>query len=224
MGSGYRLGPDRSPREVLIVDDTAHGGRQMARLRLWVAALFPDARIWTSTIYATPQSLAIPGLFDFAAVELDSPHYLEWNYFNSSLIGKAALDFDGILCQDCPAPYDDDAEHYERFLKEVRPKFLPRREPVRVIVTARLEKYRPQTEAWLKRWGVRCERLVMGPWKSQAARNGHIAAWKGSVYRKLPQSMFVESDPRQAPVIAEIARKPVLCPALQRVIFSGDRP
>lgn len=221
VGAGFRLQDSPPIKDVLIVDDTACAGRQMAGVRLWVAALFPSARIWTAVIYATPRARKT-GVFDLVAVELDSPHYLEWNFFNSSLTCKAAMDFDGILCQDCPAPYDDDAEHYANFLANVPPKHLPRREPVGAIVTGRLEKYRPETEAWLAHWGVRCNCLIMGPWPTPAARSGRIAAWKGDVYRQLPHSLFVESDPRQVAVIATVARKPVLCPVAERVFFPGE--
>lgn len=222
-GAGFRLmgSPlDGKHGHVLLVDDSACSGRQSREVRVWVQAAFPRARLYTAAIYATPA--AIPD-FDFVAVELDSPHYLEWNYFNCPLIDKAALDFDGILCPDVPAEDDDDGFRYFQCLLNMPPRYLPRRSAVSAIVTARLEKYRPISEAWLKKWGVRWERLIMGPWKTQAERVGQIAKWKAGVYASLPNSMFVESNRGQAIAICELTGKPVLCPAAGRVMIAHRR-
>ena len=122
------------------------------------------------------------------------------------------MDFDGILCEDCSAEDDDDGSRYVRFLETAKPKYLVRSCEIPLIVTARLEKYRALTEAWLRRWGVRCRELVMGPW-AERSRAYDIGQFKGQVYRDSAATIFVESCPAQARTIAEVSGKRVICPA-----------
>jgi hypoxanthine phosphoribosyltransferase len=223
LGGGARLGLGlglgRIGRGVALIDDTAVSGGTFADVRPFVQGMFPAAKIFTAAVYATAAATA---QLDGVAARYESPHYLEWNFWNSCWTHKAAVDFDGILCEDCPPGDDDDGPRYARFLAETRPKAWPRLTPISAIVTARLEKYRAATKAWLDRWGIRCPRLIMGPWATLQARRGdNVAQWKGEAYQKLSVAMFVESDARQAPEIARAAGKPVLCPAAERVFVKG---
>jgi hypothetical protein len=163
---------------------------------------------------------------DIFAVELKWPHILEWNVFNSVLSPSVAMDFDGILCRDCPAGSDDDGPRYLEFIRHAQPLYMPRRSPVPLIVTAMIERYRNETEEWLKRHGVRWHKLVMHPASSLAERNrDEIAAYKAKHFlawatqlkggRMLPL-IFMESDDRQAKRIGDIAKgggRLVVCPA-----------
>jgi hypothetical protein len=81
--------------------------------------------------------------------------------------------------------------------------------------TARLEKWRPQTEDWLCRHGIVWKELAMGPWPSLESRrrDKDIDKFKAYVLAHSSCYGFVESDVRQAKSIMQIARKPVLCPA-----------
>jgi uncharacterized HAD superfamily protein len=96
---------------------------------------------------------------------------------------------------------------------------LPRWQPVKAIITARLEKYRTVTEQWLAKHRIACKRLVMGPWQNLRERYkpGTIARWKAQEFSKAPCSLFIESDPRQAEEIARLSKRPVLCPAAGKV-------
>jgi adenine/guanine phosphoribosyltransferase-like PRPP-binding protein len=219
VGYGGRMIGHRASsnnRLVLLVDDTGSTGLTLDLVRPWVQAAFPGATVMTAAIYCAPQSLS---RIDWPAVVYPQPHYLEWNFVNSGVIHEAALDFDGILCEDCPPEADDDGDAYRQFLETARPKYIPRREPLAAIVTARLEKYRAPTLRWLDRWGVQCRQLVMGPWKTIAARRqaGPLGKWKAREFTKLGLDLFVESDPVQAAEICRFAAKPVLCPAAQRL-------
>lgn len=215
MDCGWRMKhTDEADGTLLIVDDTTASGTS-AR---WLA---PQRRALTrktlhAVVYAAPESKELVDLF---AVELPIPHYLEWNLFNSVYSPLMALDFDGVLCEDCPAPYDDDAEHYQQFLVNARPLYLSRRCDIPLIVTARLEKYRPQTEAWLERYGIKCNRLVMGPWDSVEERraNYNCGAYKGAIYRDSDCTIFVESCPVQSREIAIASGKTVICPTTAEV-------
>lgn len=196
--------------KVLIVDDSVYGGHNMRRLR----AAFPDALL--AALYVRPE---MTGLVDFYGRALPSPHLFQWNMFNGApLVGRTinpalhggiALDFDGVLAVD-PDISDRDEEKYLDWLNNAVPLNLPRRHPVPLIVTFRLEKFREATLAWLARWQIRVDRLVMHPAKSHAERNFNTAEHKGRTYRDSPCRLFVESDPQQARIIFREAQKPVL--------------
>ena len=212
-GHGARLSPgDRRHRHLLLLDDTTMSGAQMTRALPWVKSAFPGCRVTPAAVYPTPQSRGVVAEF---ARELPPPHLLEWNLFNSGYVNVMVTDLDGIICEECPAAADDDGPAYGFFLENARPIQLPRRAPVYAIVTARLDKYRPQTEAWLRRWGVRYDKLVM--WPEDDARGrwsvpGRVAAFKGAYYRLCGASLMVESDPIQAAWIRKVSGKLVLCP------------
>lgn len=86
---------------LVVVDDTVYGGRTMDRVRRQTASI--RQHLLYAAVFVLPQNA---DLVDVAARQLESPHLLEWNYFNSGVIvgnaadpalwGGAALDFDGV--------------------------------------------------------------------------------------------------------------------------------
>lgn len=212
---GWRFKDARADDGLLVViDDTVASGKAMRKLQLHDGEIRRD-RIYAVT-YASPENAHLVDVF---AESLSLPHYLEWNFFNSIFSQHTALDFDGILCRDCLPEEDDDGPRYRRFLESAEPKYLPRRRPVPLIVTARLEKYRADTEAWMAKWGVRFERLVMGPWETVERRRAEYSAaeFKGRHYADSSQTIFVESCPVQAKEIADYSGKRVICPGTAEV-------
>lgn len=220
-GHGWRLreGAPRGNGTTLVIDDTVMTGNSW-RAAQAILAKWPGPRLHAA-VYCNPAAIYKP---DIWAVDLPWPHLLEWNLFNSVILDSCAADFDGILCRD-PAPADDDdGPNYARFLDGAPPLYLVRRRPLRLIVTARLEKYRAQTVAWLERWRIRARKLVMGPWPDQAARQrADVAQWKADQLQDflagaggLKPRMYIESDPRQAERIAQLTGGLVVCPRARR--------
>jgi hypoxanthine phosphoribosyltransferase/uncharacterized HAD superfamily protein len=229
VGNGWRLGGNRhiepTSGRAIIVDDTVMTGNSYKVIASIVSQRFPNAI--TSAIYVNPLAKRKP---DMWVHELGWPHLLEWNIFNSVLSPNVAMDFDGILCHDCPRGSDDDGPKYLEFITNALPRFLPRKVPIPLIVTARLEKYRAETEAWLSRYGVRTHALIMHPAKTlRQRRREDIAAFKAHHYNAWSQrhhavpapSMFIESEDWQARRIAEITHKMVVCPDTAGVYPSG---
>jgi uncharacterized HAD superfamily protein len=170
---------------------------------------------------------------DYVACSYGGLHYLEWNLFNCGHVDPAlgcglASDLDGIFCPDIAAEDDDDGPRYLAAIRNALPIQRPNRRPVPVIVTARLEKYRSETEAWFRRVGIRWQRLVMGPWQSLRERNqgwpGNVIQLKSEAYLASGFNLFVESDPFLARRIHERTSKPVLCPQLGRVLTDCCAP
>lgn len=219
-GNGWRLGGSRhiDPRQgkILVVDDTVMTGNSIKAIRPLVNKEIGEAVY--AAVYVNPLAKLKP---DIWAVDLPWPHILEWNVFNSILSPSCAMDFDGILCHDCPAGSDDDGERYLDFIRNAAPLYVPRRTAVPLIVTARIEKYRAETEAWLARHGIRWQKLVMHPAKTLRERQKdnipaykarHYAAW-AKHHRPAPgPNIFFESEDWQAKEIARASQLMVICP------------
>lgn len=201
-----------SLHRILVVDDSIRTGVQMKQNVDRIKAARPDAEIKTMSVFST----VFPGrVFDADLVlseHTDTEYIYPWFLWKSNRIKDCVLDMDGVLCRDCTREEDDDGERYRQFLETADLKFRTDHRFV-AVVTGRLEKYRPQTEDWLRRHGLRPDKVIMGPWSSiEERRIAGPAAWKGSVYRKMSQALlFVESSVREAPVIAQVSGKTVFC-------------
>lgn len=206
---GSRGAWNRSGRTI-VIDDTVFGGHAMRRARHAIRE-----EVQYAAVYVRPDHTS--DVQYFARSLHHRSHLLEWNFFNNHAIQLAGVgyDFDGVLCRD-PTVSDNDEAGYRRWLAVAVPLHLPRAQPVRLIATARLERYRPETEAWLARWGVRCERLVMNQADSPGGR-GDVAALKAAAYASSITAYFLESDPRQAERIHKLTGKQVICPVISKV-------
>ena len=221
VGNGWRMGGREhigvdGDAKVAIIDDTSMTGNSFRAIKPIADAHFKE--YVTACLYVNPLSSGKP---DIWVHELAWPHLLEWNLFNSVLSPNAAVDFDGILCHDCAGWQDDDGLNYLGFIKNALPKYLTRKTAIPLIVTARIEKYRKETEDWLQRHGVRFNQLIMHPAKTLAERRRddiaaykarHFEAWAKAHTPRPRPSMFIESDDAQARRIAEITGRLVICP------------
>lgn len=72
-------------------------------------------------------------------------------------------------------------------------RYLPSH-PIKALVTSRLEKYRPETEEWLRRHGVVYEQLIMLDLPSAAERRQAGVAWiaQGGYYRTSSARLVIE--------------------------------
>jgi len=123
---------------------------------------------------------------------------------------------DGVLCEDWVAVEQDSGDGLARYLehlKGAKPLF-PCTMPMYAVVTARLEKYRRETEAWLTRHGVKYSKLVMSPYDTAAERrkaSDHVIR-KAEFFAANPAAqLFIESSKHQASSIRKISGKPALC-------------
>lgn len=220
-GNGWRLGGadhiNPSTDRVVVIDDTCMTGNSFRSIGPLCDEYFKN--YITASVYCNPLALHKPNLF---AVSLPWPHLLEWNLFNSILTPTLAVDFDGVLCHDCPIEMDDDGTRYEEFIRTATPLYVPRKSPIPLIVTARIEKYRTLTEDWLSRHRIRWERLVMHPAKTLRERMSddipaykarHFVEWKRQTESRGPgPHLFVESEDSQARRIAHLSRLTTICP------------
>lgn len=224
-GNGWRLGGSKhiDPKydKVLIVDDTVMTGNSIKAIRPLVQSKIKNAIY--SAVYVNPLALTKP---DIWAVDLSWPHILEWNVFNSVLSPSIAVDFDGILCYDCPIGSDDDGPKYLDFIRNARPLYTPRKAQIPLIVTARIEKYRSETESWLKRNNIKWNKLIMHPANTLKEREAdNIPAFKAKHYLEWAKNhkpspgpiIFMESEDAQAREIFRLSNLMTICPSTAEV-------
>lgn len=203
-------------RRVLLVDDSCNKGRAMAR----AVKLLPKGTDVVRLAVFGPYQVEPSSVCDMWFEIVQGPRAFAWNLQKHRRLPRWGFDFDGVLCRDNTKAENDDGPRYQRFMREAEPLFVPRR-PIGHIVTGRLERYRPETEAWLRRHGVEFEALHMTPFHSKAERMsamkfaGGRGGWKAGIIRELGVELFVESCPKQAGIIAREAGVPVFCTRTQ---------
>ena len=132
-------------KSVLIVEDSTSSGSSIEAVKKKITSSNFKAKFIYLSVYATRSA---ERNVDIYFEELEQPRIFEWNIYHHGLVERMCFDIDGVLCEDPSPDQNDDGARYLDFLKNTKPKFVPTRE-IGWLVTSRLEKYRPQTEAWL---------------------------------------------------------------------------
>ncbi len=196
------------PLNVLVIDDSAQSGGQLADVRKTLEAAKLPHRFTFVVVYASEQGLVH---VDRALEVLGENRFFEWNIMHHRfLLQRACVDIDGVLCRDPTDAENDDGPNYEHFLLNADPLFVPT-VPIRHLVTCRLEKYREHTETWLETHDVEYEELTMLDLPTQEARqaSGCHAEFKAGIYEKSNTLLFIESSEWQAKGIFRITQSPV---------------
>lgn len=207
----------KSEGRILIVDDSINTGQTLRSLR---QKLTPSDGYLFGAVYGERSHASE---VDFIYRTLPQPRCFEWMLFHSSQIENACLDLDGVLCEDVRYQEEDSGSGLDAWLGHLAgasSRFLPGRK-VLAVVTSRLEKYRPQTEEWLRKHNVQYGELVMSPHHTAVVRRAarDHAARKAEYYQQnLDARLFIESSLEQSREIAELTGKPVLCTETMEVV------
>jgi uncharacterized HAD superfamily protein/hypoxanthine phosphoribosyltransferase len=196
-------------RKILVVDDSVASGESARDVRVRIEAERPELETVFLAIYGTTtHSPDVDIIFEV----VESPRIFQWNLMRHARLGDACFDIDGVLCHD--------PEKYMKFLLEAKP-LLRSNARIKHLVTSRLEKYRPQTEQWLRENGVEYEKLWMLdlPSAEERRRQGAHGSFKAKVYKETGAGIFVESEGRQAQEIADLSKKPVLSIEDQAILW-----
>lgn len=206
-----------TPRKILVVEDSISTGTAMARARAKLQEVGSIHDITFAAVYVSPEGRT---MCDFYAEVVPHPRRFEWNILSSSAIGNYAFDLDGVLCIDPTEEQNDDGELYREFILNAKPLYLPKHK-LGAIVTSRLEKFRPETEEWLRMHGIEYGALHMLNLASKEERMRLKAApsFKAETYKKSKYDLFVESDHGQAMEIARLSGRFVY--ALDSVTMHG---
>lgn len=197
-------------KNVLILDDSVNLGASLRRVKEKTKSLENKYCIKYAAIYATEESKA---LVDFHFMICPQPRIFEWNYLKSGHCRNWAFDIDGVLCADPTDDENDDGANYKQFILNAKPLYLPSCK-VGALVTSRLEKYRTETETWMKNNHVEYDKLYMLdlPSKEERIKQKAHTKTKIEVYKNSPSlSLFIESNRSQAELIAKATGKPVIC-------------
>ena len=197
-------------KKILVIDDSLASGNTMRLVKEKIlAAKIPGVLIYTAAIYIVPgQENAV----DFFAEACSKPRMFEWNIMHNPRLGKCCIDIDGVICRNPSKDENDDGPRYARFLESCEPLFLPT-VPLGYLVTCRLEKYRSQTEAWLKKNKITYKQLFMMnlPDKKSRKQADSYAEFKAAAYKETKAGLFIESSAQQAQGIANISGQYVYC-------------
>jgi uncharacterized HAD superfamily protein/hypoxanthine phosphoribosyltransferase len=207
-------------KKVLVVDDSIASGSAMEECKESLKHLASDFSFSFCAIYVIPGKEKMVDYY-FEVVPL--PRYFQWNILNHTSLEKACFDIDGVLCADPSPEQNDDGEKYLDFILNAPALFIPGSK-IGTIVTSRLEKYRKETETWLKANHVKYNELVMldlPDMESRQKLNNH-AEHKAKAYLSKPYVLFVESSLEQAQEINRMAKKPVLCTENFEMIFESE--
>jgi hypoxanthine phosphoribosyltransferase len=217
LGGGLRVrrrNADEEPKKALLVEDSSNTGFSLKEAEQWLGEA---AQLWNvkkAAIYSTESQLA--NLHEYHR-SLELPHFFEWNLiWNDRFMVRrnVGVDFDGILCTDFTTEEDDDGWRYIDAMKNKR-CLVPSKTHVYAIITARLQKYRPWTEDWLRKHGIAFDHLIMGDWDTKEEREKDcIASYKAKKCKELGIRFFIESSIHQANIMKEKLDHPILCPAL----------
>lgn len=181
-----------SIRKVLLIDDSMtrweFENSIMGKNYKMIHEKYPELEIITASLYVTKRTKTFPNLYYKEIPDCaNNPHRFEWNLMHGK-IGIAATDMDGVLCEKCPAGVDENEPRYLEWLTKARPYLIPCYE-IDYIITSRLEKYRPQTEQWLKDHKVRYGQLIMWNLPEKSMRTNH-AEYKCKTLRSLGVDIF----------------------------------
>lgn len=207
-------------KNILVVDDSVASGSAMQECREKLKEQAPNFNFRYCAVYVIPGKEKTVDYY-FEVVPL--PRYFQWNILNHTTLEKACFDIDGVLCVDPQPEQNDDGEKYREFLLNAAPLFIPGSK-IGTIVTSRLEKYRNETETWLRNNNVKYNELVMLDLPDMEARqkaNSH-GTHKAKAYMAKPYVLFIESDPGQALEINRITKKPVLCTENFEMVFNSE--
>lgn len=209
-GERFEGDVDAQPERVLILDDSVLSGSAMteARDKVAAASIPAETEIVFGAVYVSPEGKSF---VDSYADVVSFPRVFEWNLMHHpGVVPKSCFDLDGVLCRDPTPRENDDGERYREFISTVEPLVVPSK-PIGWIVTARLEKYREETEAWLENHGIEYGELIMLDLSDKETRQrlGNHGEFKAQVYSDCDAALFVESDHGQAMEIARLTDRPV---------------
>lgn len=207
-------------KKILIVDDSVSSGSAIKKAKELLVGIDPDFEISFCAVYVSPGN---ESLVDFWFEIIPLNRYFQWNIFNHSSLEKACFDIDGVLCVDPTPEQNDDGPLYRDFLINAAPLYIPG-SSIGTLVTSRLEKYRVETESWLKSHNIRYKKLIMTdlPDMHTRQRAHNHALHKANVYKANEYNLFIESSLRQAVEINRITGKPVFCTENFEMIFDSQ--
>lgn len=212
-----KMPPPQAVKKVLLVDDCVNSGKTMQRNARRLREARPGLEVITAALIAHDAAMDTVDLF---YKNIPKPRFFEWDLMHQKKVDRLATDLDGVLCESCPPGVDRDEDRYLAWIEQAKPHMIPAYR-IDVIVSNRLEAYRPQTEAWLARHRVDYGRLLLWDLPGKAEREGSMTRHKVEAIRRIRPQLFIESSYSQSERIWRQTGVPTLCTD-EMVLFNGS--
>ena len=195
-------------KKILVVDDSVVSGSALNECRENLKEFSTQFDIKYCAVYVAPGKEKTVDYY-FEVVPL--PRYFQWNILNHTTLEKPASILTGFFAL---------TRSRNRTMMVLGTAssadgtalFIPGAK-IGTIVTSRLEKYRKETEQWLRKTMSVTNELIMLDLPNMEARqkaNAHGTHSIAKAYMAKPYVLFVESEPHQAMEINRLSGKPVL--------------
>ena len=196
-------------KTALIVEDSIGSGKRLKPYIEKIKAKNPNLDIKVGALFKNHNSVYPIDVF---YKEKFPPIIFEWNLLTACHAwGALCVDMDGVLCKECPSEFDDDGEKYRQWLRSVKPHLIPAYR-IEAVITSRLEKYRTETEAWLKANDVNYGQLIMLDLPSKELRTFEaIVKHKSDAINKIKPFWYWESSANEAKEIRLLVKCHILC-------------
>lgn len=196
-------------KKILIVDDSISKGDAIKEAKDKLKKHKENKNVLYCAIYALPTNIK---QVDIYFEICNHPRMFEWNYLHHWGLEYSCVDIDGVLCEDPSFFQNDDGQRYKDFIINAPAKFLPTKK-IGYLITGRLEKYRDETEQWLRKNGIQYNQLLMLDCKNgrERLKNVNQGEFKAIIYKKTNCFLFIESSFEQAVEICKISGKQVFC-------------
>jgi len=205
--------------KILIVDDaTSEDGLTLK----WIKKQLINSQaldISYGVVYGAKENTEA----DYVYRVIPQNRIFEWNWLRNRRLAEVLFDCDGVLCHDWISRLEQTNDPgFLAHVQNVRPLFIPQ-VPILGVVTSRIEKYRAETDKWLRSHGIVFKHLIMHPAKTPHERRmlADHGKRKAKFYSDSNATLFIESDIKQSIEIHQLTGKPVLCTDTME-FFPGD--
>lgn len=219
---GLRLESQDASATALVLDDSVNSGYEMARVKQAVlgSPAVAGRDVIFGAVYASPRG--VPHVDTYADL-VPTPRAFEWNMMhNKGVLSRSCMDIDGLLCPDPSKDVNDDGRRYRNFILSAPLIYRPTCR-VHTLVTSRLEKYREETETWLRANQVEYGELIMLDLPSAADRRSRRAhaPHKAAVYLETDNLVFLESSSQEGRLIHALTNRPVFVTTTREFLGGG---
>lgn len=205
---------------IIVIDDSVSSGKSILEAKEKLGNLSNEFDFIYAAVYVASEGRKYVDLF---CEIINGPRIFQWNIFHEpNLLKRTCMDIDGVLC---PNPtVDDDGDQYLEHVTNARPYIIPT-VSVNTLVSCRLEKYRKQTEAWLQKYDIKYQKLILLnlPSKEERVKWAQHGEWKAQIFKQSSCNLFIESSKSEAIKICNVSGKQVFCVDTLEMLYGGHQ-
>jgi hypothetical protein len=186
---------------LLVLEDAT----EFNRFKIKYSGIVDGRKVYWGSVFASQRACID---LDYVGAVLDKPRVFSTNLLKHYRAKNWLFDIDGVICRDPELSEVCEDRKYREFMATV-PALRSVKTALGTFVTGRRERFRSDTEAQLKRYGIAYKDLIMAP-NAMKPRVIEHARFKAGVYKRLKSEVFIESSDKQAQLIHELTGRPVI--------------